>query len=119
MSSDHERPSIDDRNGVLATLILVPAVSVVLTVALAFCFLDAPNLWLLVAVSLVAGILGASSGEPFGDALIRTLIATPMVVAIWWYADSSHWLPQLFLAMLTSVCIGGLAFGVFRGFTGR
>lgn len=119
MNTDHRLRSIGDRNAILATLILSPVVAVALTVGLAFTFLDAPNLLLLVIVSFVAGTLSAASGEPFGDALIRTLIASPIVVSIWWFADSSHWIPQGFLSMLTSGCIGGLSFGIFRGATGR
>ncbi|WP_413431630.1 hypothetical protein [Crateriforma spongiae] len=50
---------------------------------------------------------------------MRTIIVVPIAFAIWHYGDRAHWVTQALLAMLTAFCVAGLAFGLFRGYTGR
>ena len=119
MPEPTHRASIDDRTGMLATVFGAPLVATLATLAFGWAIFDTPRPILIVSVAFVSGLIGASSGEPFFDALIRSIIALPFVIAIWWFSDLSHWIPQLLIAMLTSVCVAGLAFGSFRDITGR
>jgi len=119
MDQDVPPPSIDDRAGILATLLVAPLVSAFIVVILALLALPSPYFVALVPVAVIAGGVGSAPGEHFFEAVVRAVICLVPVAAIWYFAGYSHWLAQAGFALFAGFAIGGLTFGAFRDLTGR
>ena len=112
------QPSIEEGAACLVGVILSSLLATLTTSVLAAAAFEAPNIPLIILVSSVFGLAGSLTGEPIGDALIRTLLTVPFALAFW-YADCSDWMNQLILSIFVSVGIGGISHGLFRAIAER